>query len=330
MLQTHVSGKDAIACLETITTADIQGLENSNGTLTVFTNDKGGILDDLIVCKVNEHFLYVVSNAGRKEHDSQLMLDTVQRFKANSKSVNIKFFDPLERALLAFQGPAAMTVLQKFTKVNLNELYFMSTIKAEVAGVPDCRITRCGYTGEDGFEISIPADRGSFIAETLLYSKDANVKLAGLGARDSLRLESGLCLYGSDIDETTTPIEAGLAWLVAKRRRAEKDFRGCDVILDQLKNGCTRRRVGFKMDSGPPARNGIKIFSNSEEIGEVTSGCPSPSLGKNVGMGYVKDEFKKPGTKVELKIRDKLYPAEIAKMPFVPANYFHKPKPMTS
>ena len=326
MLQTYLTGKDAIECLETVTTADIQGLAKGSGCLTVFTNDKAGILDDLIVNRVNSKFLYIVSNAARKEHDSQLILQTVDRFRGKGKLVDVKFYEPAEKALLAFQGPAAMIVLQALTKANLNELYFMNTIETDVAGVKDCRVTRCGYTGEDGFEISIPADKGSFIAEALLDSKAGNVKLAGLGARDSLRLEAGLCLYGSDIDDKTSPIEAGLAWLVAKRRRAEKDFPGAEIVLEQLKNGCSRRRVGFKMNSGPPARHGVEVYVDGNSIGEVTSGCPSPTLGVNIAMGYVKEEFKKPGTKVDLKIRDKFYSAEISKMPFVPSNYYQKPK----
>lgn len=326
MLQTYVTGKDAIECFESLTTADIQGLAKGSGTLTVFTNEKGGILDDLIVNRVNSEFLYVVSNAARKEHDSQLILAAVDRFRGMGKLVDVKFFDPNERALLAFQGAAAMNVLQQLTKVNLSEQFFMTTFEADVAGVKNCRITRCGYTGEDGFEISIPADKGSFVAEALLDSKAGKVKLAGLGARDSLRLEAGLCLYGSDIDETTSPIEAGLAWLVAKRRRAEANFPGAQTILNQLKNGVERRRVGIKLNSGPPARHGVEVYVEGNKIGEVTSGCPSPSLGINVAMGYVKEDFKKPGTKVELKIRDKFYNAEISKMPFVPSNYYQKPK----
>lgn len=210
MLQTYITGKDAIECFESITTADIQGLDKGAGSLTVFTNEKGGILDDLIVNRVNAKFLYVVSNAARKDHDSQLILETIDRFRGKGKLVDVKFFNPHEKSLLAFQGPAAQKVLQKLTKVNLAELFFMNTIEAEVAGVSDVRITRCGYTGEDGFEISIPSEKSTFIAEALLDSKEGNVKLAGLGARDSLRLEAGLCLYGSDINETTTPIEAGL------------------------------------------------------------------------------------------------------------------------
>lgn len=327
MLQTQIKGKHAIECFESLTTADIQGLQKGSGTLSVFTDNNGGILDDLIVNRVDSDFLYVVSNAARKEHDSQLIQETVNYFREKkNKDVDVRFFDPLELALLALQGPGSQLALQSLTKVDLSKLYFMNTTIAEVAGVKECRVTRCGYTGEDGFEISIPAEKGSFVAEALLNAKTATVKMAGLGARDSLRLEAGLCLYGSDIDTTTTPIEAGLTWLVAKRRRAEADFPGAKVIKDQLQNGVSKRRVGIRMNSGPPARHGVSIYSNGEIIGEVTSGCPSPSISGNVAMGYVKEDFKKPGTVVDLKIRDKFFRAEISKMPFVKSNYYQKPK----
>lgn len=326
MLQTYLTGKDAIQCFETITTADIQNLPDGSGSLTVFTNQQGGILDDLIVNRVRPDFLYIVSNAARKDHDSKLIKSTVENFKSKGKNVDVKFFDPLERSLLALQGPGAAAAFQSLVTFDVTKFYFMSTIAAEIAGVKGCRVTRCGYTGEDGFEISIPERHATHIAETLLNSKNANVKNAGLGARDSLRLEAGLCLYGNDIDTTTTPIEAALAWLVAKRRRNEKNFPGAEIILEQLKSGVTRRRVGIRMDKGPPARQGVKIFTNNTEIGEVTSGSPSPSLGGNVAMGYVSEEFKKVGTKVELKIRDKFYTAEVAKMPFTKAGYYQKPK----
>lgn len=326
MLQTYLTGKDAIACFETITTADIQNLQDGSGSLTVFTNQQGGILDDLIVNRVRPDFLYIVSNAARKDHDSNLIKSTVQSFKSQGKDVDVKFFDPLERSLLALQGPGAAAALQSLVTFDLSKFYFMSTLATEIAGVKGCRVTRCGYTGEDGFEISIPERHATLIAEALLDSKTANVKTAGLGARDSLRLEAGLCLYGSDIDTTTTPVEAALAWLIAKRRRNEKNFPGAEIILKQLESGVSRRRVGIRMEKGPPARHGIKIFSNNVEIGEITSGSPSPSLGGNVAMGYVKEDFKKIGTKIELKIRDKFYEAEVAKMPFTKPGYYQKPK----
>lgn len=228
--------------------------------------------------------------------------------------------------MLALQGPTAAIALQELTKLPLKDFYFMQTAVAEIAGVTDCRVTRCGYTGEDGFEISIPAPKSDHVAEALLNTKSGGVKLAGLGARDSLRLEAGLCLYGSDIDTTTTPIEAGLAWLVAKRRRAEADFPGAQTILKQLKEACSRRRVGFRMTSGPPARHGTLVVVNEKTVGEITSGCPSPSLGGSVAMGYISEAHKKVGTKVELKIRDKLFASEVTKMPFVASNYYQKPK----
>lgn len=324
MLQTYVTGSDAIECIESLITADLQSLSNGSGSLTVFTNQQGGILDDLIVNRVSADFLYIVSNAARKEHDSELIKSTVDEFKSRGKNVDVKFFDPLERSLLALQGPGAAAALQPLTKIDLNRFFFMSSLATDIAGIKDCRVTRCGYTGEDGFEISIPDKNANFIAEALLDSKEANVKVAGLGARDSLRLEAGLCLYGSDIDTTTTPIEAGLAWLVAKRRRSEKNFPGAEVILRQLEKGVGRRRVGIRMEKGPAARHSVKIYANGSEIGEITSGSPSPSLGGNVAMGYVQEQFKKAGTKVKLKIREKFYPAEVAKMPFTKPGYYQK------
>lgn len=198
----------------------------------------------------------------------------------------------------------------------------MTTTEAEIAGVKNCRITRCGYTGEDGFEISVPSESIEVVVEELL--QEENVKLAGLGARDSLRLEAGLCLYGSDIDTTTTPIEAGLTWLVAKARRIEGNFPGAEVINSQIKNGTSTKRVGLRMPSGPPARSGADILHDGKKIGNITSGCPSPSLGGNVGMGYVEIAHMKSGTKVDLNIRGKLFPAVISKMPFIPSHYYSK------
>ncbi|GAB0086896.1 Aminomethyltransferase [Sergentomyia squamirostris] len=328
MLQTYVRGSAAIDCMESISTADIGNLSTGTSTLTVFTNERGGILDDLIITRVSDSVLYVVSNAGCRQQDQDLMSEAVERFRRRGKNVDIEFLEPKDRALLAVQGPEAVKCLQKICDYDLRYLHFMTSTKADVAGIENCRVTRCGYTGEDGVEISIPADRAVHIAETLMNCREGSVKMAGLGARDSLRLEAGLCLYGSDIDQDTTPIEANLAWLVAKRRRTEANFPGAKTIVDQLKNGCVRRRVGIRATSGPPARHGVEIFSedSEEKIGILTSGCPSPSLGGNVGMGYVKEAFKKTGTKIQLKIRDKFYPAEVAKMPFVPANYYNKPK----
>ncbi|KAH8333215.1 hypothetical protein KR074_012257 [Drosophila pseudoananassae] len=328
MLQTRVFGKDAAACLESVCTADILGTMNGSGTLTVFTNEQGGILDDLIVNKVSEKELYVVSNAAMKEQDIGIMSEAVKKFKSQGKDVTIEFLTPSDQSLVAVQGPQVAKELAKLLdkNVSLDQVYFMQSFVTTLAGIPDVRITRCGYTGEDGVEISVKSNQVQNLTEALLES--GSLKLAGLGARDSLRLEAGLCLYGSDIDEKTTPVEAALAWLVAKRRRSAQDFPGCETILGQLKNGVSRRRVGLQVlgQKPPPARAGVAIFSQGEHVGKVTSGCPSPSAGKNIAMGYVAENLKAPGTKVELKIREKVYEAEVAKMPFVKANYYNKPK----
>ncbi|XP_019869250.2 aminomethyltransferase, mitochondrial [Aethina tumida] len=327
MLQTEIKGKDCIQYLETVCTADIQGLSNNSASLTVFTNQNGGILDDLIVTKVADDHLYVVSNAAMKNQDKNHMLQALETHKKKnpSSNISIQFFEPLERGLLALQGPKAAEALQKLVEVDLSQLYFMNTTTGSVANVPNCRITRCGYTGEDGFEISMPAKDGVKIAKELLNNE--SVKLAGLGARDSLRLEAGLCLYGNDITPETTPIDAALTWLVAKRRRTTADFPGAETILKQIKEGSLRKRIGVVSESGPPARHGAAIVDETgKEVGKITSGCPAPSLGKNVAMGYVPTDLSKVGTKLSLKIREKLYPAVVSKMPFVKANYYNKPK----
>nr|CAH7714095.1 unnamed protein product [Callosobruchus chinensis] len=327
MLQTEIRGKHCVEYFETICTADIQGLANNSGTLTVFTNDKGGILDDLIVTKISEDQLFVVSNAAMKDHDQKHILKALENYKKANPAADIKitFLEPKDRSLLALQGPKAAEALQKLTSTDLSSLYFMTSTVGDVAGAKDCRITRCGYTGEDGFEISIPSEASVKVANALLENE--SVKLAGLGARDSLRLEAGLCLYGSDITTETTPIEAALTWLVQKRRRELKNFPGAEVILNQIKDGSAVKRIGIIAESGPPARHGAVILSEDEKkLGEITSGCPSPSISKNIAMGYVPTPYSKVGTKVKLQIRNKLYDAIVSKMPFVSAHYYNPPK----
>lgn len=322
MLQTNVRGKDCISWFESICPVDLKGMPSGTGSLTVFLNEKGGIIDDLIVNKVTDEQLYIVSNAGRLEVDKQHMKETSEIFRKNGKDVTVNFWDATERALIALQGPKAAKNLQTLTDLPLSELMFMMSRVGSVAGV-ECRVTRCGYTGEDGFEISIPADKAEGITEALLQSED--VKLAGLGARDSLRLEAGLCLYGNDIDEEVTPVEAALTWLVAKRRRSEGNFPGANIILRQIKEGVSKRRVGIRMETGAPARKDAVLKNvNGDHVGKVTSGCPSPSLGGNVAMGYVVEELKKAGTELLVNIRGKDVPCKVAKMPFVPSKYYVK------
>uniref|UniRef100_A0AAY4CLB3 Aminomethyltransferase n=1 Tax=Denticeps clupeoides TaxID=299321 RepID=A0AAY4CLB3_9TELE len=269
MLQTRVHGKDRVKFMESLV-----------GALSLFTSSSGGILDDLIVTKTDQGYLYVVSNAGCAEKDSAHM--KVREFKAAGHDVDVEF---LEDSLIALQGPSMVRVLQPGVCDDLGKLTFMTSVLTPVFGIAGCRVTRCGYTGEDGVEISVPSKAVVSLTEKLLANSE--VRLAGLGARDSLRLEAGLCLYGNDIDETTTPVEAGLVWTIGKRRRLQRDFPGADVVVPQIKEKTQRKRVGL-ISAGPPARQHTPILApGGQIIGEVTSGCPSPCLKQNIAMGYV-------------------------------------------
>ncbi|XP_053967800.1 aminomethyltransferase, mitochondrial isoform X1 [Anastrepha ludens] len=332
MLQTYMHGKDAISCMESLCTADIKGMTDGTGCLTVFTNSNGGILDDLIVSKVNGQMLYAVSNAAMKAEDMAVIRDGVDRFRADGKDVSIEFLSANDQSLIAVQGPEAVTTVEKLLPKSqmLDTLYFMHTSVMEVAGVSNCRVTRCGYTGEDGVEISVPSVHVQHVTEALLDTNQ-NLKMAGLGARDSLRLEAGLCLYGTDINDQITPVEAGLTWLIARSRRNEGNFPGSRRILAQLQPGTnqvTKRRIGLIMNGQkqiPPARAGVKIYCQDKVVGHITSGCPSPTLGKNIAMGYITNDLKKLGTEVQLKVRNVLYEATLARMPFVKSNYYVNP-----
>lgn len=200
-----------------MTTADVQGLQENSGTLSVFTNEKGGIKDDLIIMKTDKDFLFLVTNAGCIEKDLPYLQENAAAWRSKGKDVKIETLD--NRGLVAVQGPEMAKVLQEGTDIDLSKLTFMKTTVGKVFGIDGCRVTRCGYTGEDGVEISVDPTKAEQLVERLLASQAGSVKLAGLGARDALRLEAGLCLYGSDIEENTTPIEAGLAFVVGKGRK---------------------------------------------------------------------------------------------------------------
>ncbi|XP_064117075.1 aminomethyltransferase, mitochondrial-like isoform X1 [Macrobrachium nipponense] len=315
MLQSRVHGRDRVKFVESLIVGDIEGLPDNSGTLSLFTNDQGGIIDDLICSKTDLGYLYVVSNAGCKEKDLAHMKQQLASFKAAGGDVELEIIE--DHGLVAVQGPEAAKILQPLVEGDINQLYFMQTRELVVAGIP-CRVTRCGYTGEDGVEISVPNEKAVELCETLFAS---GVHLAGLGARDSLRLEAGLCLYGNDIDDTTTPIEAGLAWTIGKRRRQTADFPGAEIILKQLKDKPKRRRVGLTC-TGPPPRSHCPVLDgDGNQVGEVTSGCPAPSLGKNVAMAYVPANLAKAGTNLTVQVRKKNIPAVVTKMPFVKCNY---------
>ncbi|KAF9088943.1 hypothetical protein BGX29_009997 [Mortierella sp. GBA35] len=316
MLATRITGKDRVKFYETITVADIENLPVGSSTLSVFTNENGGIIDDTIICK-HQDSLYVVSNAGCADKDLAHIRTHLKDFQNKGGDVDLKIID--DHALIAIQGPKAAAVIESLVGKSLADFPFMDGRFMTIKGI-DCHVARSGYTGEDGFEISVP--NSDAVEFTKLLISDPRVELAGLGARDSLRLEAGLCLYGNDLDETTTPVEAGLTWTIGKRRRAEGGFLGAEKIQDQLKNGVSRRRIGLVVQ-GAPAREGAPIYANGELVGKVTSGCPSPSTKKNVAMGYVKNGVHKSGTELEVEVRGRKQKAVVTKMPFVPAGY-HK------
>ncbi|XP_057297234.1 aminomethyltransferase, mitochondrial-like [Hydractinia symbiolongicarpus] len=316
MLQFKLHGKDRTKCLEELVVADIVGMPENSGGLSLFMNENGGIRDDCIINNAGDH-LYVVSNAGCAHKIKPLMQDHVSGRK-NELDVELEFLDTM--SLLAIQGPKAAKALQNGVSEDLSLLKFMNGKTIEVFGVADCRVTRCGYTGEDGFEISIPSSKIEHVAESFLACDD--VKLAGLGARDTLRLEAGLCLYGNDIDESTTPVAATLLWTIAKRRRSAADFPGAEIILNQIKHKPARKRIGL-VSVGPPSRGHTPVLNvDGSVVGEVTSGCPSPSLNKNIAMAYVDKELAKLGTILKLKRGKKEIECEVVKMPFLPTKYY--------
>eukprot|EP00271_Cylindrocystis_brebissonii_P010159 TRINITY_DN26263_c0_g1_i1.p1 TRINITY_DN26263_c0_g1~~TRINITY_DN26263_c0_g1_i1.p1 ORF type:complete len:421 (-),score=59.01 TRINITY_DN26263_c0_g1_i1:347-1609(-) len=315
-----LKGKDAIPFLEKLVVGDVAALKPGTGSLSVLTNEQGGILDDTVVTKVDDSHIYLVVNAGCREKDLEHIGGHMKSFKATGGDVDWHIHD--ERSLLALQGPQAAPSLQQLTDEDLSKMYFSDFKTVKIAGV-DCFLTRTGYTGEDGFEISIPSESTLDLTKKILEVGQGKIRLTGLGARDSLRLEAGLCLYGNDLDETITPVEAGLSWTIGKRRRAEGGFLGSEIILKQLADGPTKRRVGF-VSTGAPARSHVPILSadGKETIGEITSGGFSPCLKKNISMGYVKSGSHKAGTEVKLSVRGKVNDAKVTKMPFVPTTYY--------
>lgn len=318
-----ITGKDRIEFIESLVPGDVKDLAENSARLTQFTNAKGGIMDDTLVTKKADH-LYVVVNAGCAEQDIAHLQANAQQWRGNGKDVQVKVIE--DHSLVALQGPKAAAVLQRLIKdVDLNDIAFMTTRDAKIDGIP-VRANRCGYTGEDGFEISVPHTYVETLAKNLIAQPE--VLLAGLGPRDTLRLEAGLCLMGHDMNDTITPVEADLLFTISKRRRAEGGFPGADVVQKQLKEGTQKLRVGFSMEGKPIARESYKIYTEdgSTEVGIVTSGSFSPILNKGIGMGYVQTSLSAPGTKVQIDVRGKRATAVITKMPFVPSKYYRKPK----
>jgi aminomethyltransferase len=314
MGQIALRGEAAARALEALVPGDLQAVAPGRMRYTLLLNELGGIIDDLMATRMPGGLMLVV-NAARKEVDLAHLKQYLD--------INIEIEPRFERALLALQGPQAAAVLARFV-AGVERMPFMSAAELAVAGAP-CFVTRSGYTGEDGFELSLAPDHAVAVAEKLLAEPE--VAPIGLGARDTLRLEAGLCLYGHDIDETTTPVEAALAWTIGKRRREEAGFPGAGTILHQLAHGPERRRVGLRPDGRAPAREGTAILDPAgSAIGRVTSGGFGPSVGAPVAMGYVDARHAAEGTPLALLVRDVPRPAHVAPMPFVPTRYY-RPAP---
>jgi aminomethyltransferase len=314
MGQLRLVGDDAAAALETLVPVDVVGLAEGKQRYALFTNDSGGILDDLMVTRRADH-LFLVVNAGCKVADIDHLRAEIGRRCA---------IEPMpEHALLALQGPAAGAVMQRLSP-SLAKLTFMSGAVTKIAGI-DCFATRSGYTGEDGFEISVAGANAEALARALLAAPE--VKPAGLGARDTLRLEAGLCLYGHDIDTSTTPIEAALAWAIQKVRRPggarAGGYPGAGTIERQLASGTARKRVGLVGLDRAPVREGAAIVDEGGgAIGRVTSGTVGPSVGKPVALAYVPSALAAVGTPLDADVRGKRQPMQVQALPFAPHRYF--------
>jgi aminomethyltransferase len=307
--------EDAGLALERLVPQDIVAIAPGRQRYAQFTNESGGILDDLMVANFGDHLFLVVNAACKAEDEAHL--------RAHLSDVCV--IEPLpDRALIALQGPNAEQALAKFC-AEVSAMRFMDSGPHRVDGI-DCFVSRSGYTGEDGFEISVPREHAERLAKALLA--DGDVLLIGLGARDSLRLEAGLCLYGHDIDTTTTPVEGALEWSVQKSRRSggarAGGFPGAEKILSQFEKGASRRRVGLRPEGRAPVREGAALFADaasSEQIGMVTSGGFGPSLNAPVAMGYLRSSHAAAGSSVYAEVRGQRLPMQVSPMPFVPNTY---------
>jgi len=313
MGQAILRGADVAASFEKLVPGDIAGLAVGQMRYTLLLNDAGGVRDDLMATRIEEDgrfALFLVVNAACKDADFAHIATALEG------EAELEILE--DRALVALQGPHAESVLAKLAPA-CRDLVFLEGAGMSVDGV-EAFVTRSGYTGEDGFEISLAADAAMAFAEKLLTHDE--VALIGLGARDSLRLEAGLCLYGHDIDETTTPVEAGLSWTVGKRRREVADFPGAATILKQMAEGPSRKRVGLRPEGRAPVREGAPIRDAGEQlVGKVTSGGFAPTLEQPIAMGYVSVACAEPGMSLQIELRGRSVSAEVAAMPFVKPRY---------
>jgi aminomethyltransferase len=321
MGQARLEGPDhstTARALEKFCPADFLGLEPGRQRYSQFLNREGGIIDDFMASRPPgaDGALNLVANASRKAADFALLREHLPS--------GVKLIEQDGSALLALQGPQAAAVLARLAPgQGIEAMAFMSARLARIAG-HETAITRSGYTGEDGFEISLPADEAEAFARLLLEQPE--VKPIGLGARDSLRLEAGLCLYGHELDETTDPVEAGLAWSIQKRRRLDGGFAGAARVLAALKDGPARRRIGIRFEGRAIAREGAEIVDSAgASIGKVTSGGFGPSVGAPIAMGYVGARYSALGAAIAIMVRGKPLAASVAALPFHPRSYY-RPK----
>lgn len=352
-VQHHLSGPGALELLMKVTPSSLDKLTPNTSTLSCLLEEgTGGIVDDTVITRRGEDSFYFVTNAGRRAEDLAFLKAEIDAYRSKHGADSIKWDILEDRALVALQGPQAASVLQPLinsanasaAETDLSTLYFGNCRELHLT-LPDgsatpspLLISRTGYTGEDGFEISIPTSASTTLPEQVvnlfLQNKDT-VRLAGLAARDSLRLEAGMCLYGHDISTAQTPPAAALGWVVGRDRRdaATATFNGASAILPQLASPAKtlkQRRVGLTVEKGSPAREGAVVVdladpANPVEIGVVTSGLPSPSLGgANIAMAYVKQGFHKKGTEVGVKVRNKVRKASVVGMPWIESK-FHRP-----
>ena len=308
MGEVFVSGKDAMEFLNSVVPQDISKLDYEKDVYCQLPNKNGGLIDDLIIYKLGILEYLVICNASRIDEDLNWLV-------RNSKDFDVKIDNQSHNySLLAVQGPLADKLLRKMGLTTQQESF---TIKpAKIAGVK-VLASRTGYTGEDGYEILVENKHSEFLWDKILEEgAEFGIKPIGLGARDTLRLEAGLHLYGNDLDENTTPIEAGLSWSVPKDKEA--DYNGREVIMNQIKNGVEKKLVGLKMLDKSIARHEYEVYKNGEKVGVITSGAPSPMLGANIALAYVKnDKDICTGSTVQVMIREKLHDAEVVKRPFV-------------
>lgn len=303
-----VSGENALAFLQRLTSNDVSKLTDGKVQYTCLPNEKGGIVDDLLVYRFNEKEYLLVVNASNIEKDLN-WLETHNEEGAIITDVSDDY------SLFAVQGPSATDVLQGLTKIDLNEMKYYTFAQVEFAGVQDVIVSATGYTGAGGFEIYVKNNDAERVWERIMEAGvDYDIKPIGLGARDTLRLEMGFCLYGNDIDDTTSPIEAGLGWIT----KFSKDFINSEALKEQKEKGVDQKLIGFVMeDRGIPRKDYLIKNSKGENIGKVTSGTQSPSTKKSIGMGYVKPEYTKPEQDIFIEVRNKMLKAKVTKPPFI-------------